>query len=57
MQEPRELKDLIDTTKLIQNVLTEADGHRQNSRHYQEKGFKGYTLTPHHKGNSSRLFE
>ena len=57
VQEPQEFKDLIDTTKLIQKFLPKQTGHRQNSRHYQEKGFKGYTLNPHHKGNSSRLSE
>ena len=57
VQEPQELKDLIDTTKLIQKFLLKQMRYRQNSRHYQKKGFKGYTLTPHHKGNSSRLSE
>ena len=57
IQEPQELKDLIDTTKLIQKFLPKQTDIDQDSRHYQEKGSKGYTFTPHHKRNSSRLSE
>ena len=57
IQEPQELKDLIDTTKLIQKFLPKQTGHRQNSGYHQEKGFKRYTFTPHHQRNSSRLSE
>ena len=52
-QEPQELKDLIDTTKLIQKFLPKQMDIDKN----QEKGSKGYTFTPHHKRNSSRLSE
>ena len=55
VQEPQELKDLIDTTKLIQKFLlkqTDIDKILDIV-----KGFKGYTLTPYHQGNSSRLSE
>ena len=58
VQEPHELKDLIDTTKVIQKFLLGTNGHCQDSRHYKEKGFKGYAyLTTHHQRNSSRLSE
>ena len=59
IQEPQELKDQIDTTKLIQKfLLKQMDIDKiLDSRHYKEKGFKGYTLTPHHRRNSSRLSE
>ena len=38
VQEPQELKDLIDTIKLIQKYLPK-QRHRQNSRHYKKKSF------------------
>ena len=37
--------------------IKRTDGHRQNSGYHQDKGFKGYTFTPHHQRDSSRLSE
>ena len=48
VQEPQELKDLIDTTKLIQKYLLKTDGHRQNFRHHKKKSFEGNTFAPHY---------
>ena len=39
VQEPQELKDLIDTTKTNPKVLAKTDRHRQNSRHHKKKSF------------------
>ena len=55
MQGPYELKDLIDTTKLVQKFLPKQMDIEKNIRHYQEKGSKGYTFTPHHQRDPSRL--
>ena len=48
VQKPQELKDLIDTTKLIQKFLLKTDGHRQNSRHHKKKSFEGNTFAPYY---------
>ena len=55
VQEPYELIDLIDTTKLIQKFLPKQMDSDKNSRYYKKKGSKAYTFTPHYQGNSSRL--
>ena len=55
VQEPQELKDLIDTTKLIQKFLPKPDRHLQNIRYHKEKGFGEYAFAPYHQGNSSGL--
>ena len=47
VQEPQELKDLIDTTKLIQKVFNKTDGHRQDSRHYKKKSFERNAFAPY----------
>ena len=52
VQEPYEMKDLIDTTKLVQKVLPK---QMDNIRHHKKKGSKGYTFTPHHQRNPSRI--
>ena len=57
IQEPQELKDLIDTTELIQKFLPKQMDIDKIVDITKRKVFKGYTLTPHHKGNSSRLSE
>ena len=52
-REPSELKDLIDTTKLVQEFLpkqTDID-----IRGYKEKSIKRYTFTHHNQRNPSRL--
>ena len=48
IQEPQELKDLIDTTKLIQKILTKTDRHWQDIRYYKKKSFEGNTFAPHY---------
>ena len=57
MQEPQELKDLIDTTKLIQKFLLKQTDIDKILDIIKRKVLKGYTLTPHHQRNSSRLSE
>ena len=57
VQEPQELTDLIDTTKLIQKYLPKQNGHRQDSRHYKEKGFERNTFATYSQGNPNRLFD
>ena len=54
VQEPYELKDLIDTTKLLQTFLpmqTDID----RILDIIKKGSKGYTPTPHHQRDPNRL--
>ena len=55
VQEPQELKDLIDTTKLIQKVFAKTNGHRQDFRHYKKKSFERYTLATYNQRNSSGI--
>ena len=55
VQEPYKLKDLIDTTKLVQNFLPKQTDIDKILRHYKGKGSKGYTFTPHHQRDPSRL--
>ena len=57
VQEPQELKDLIYTTKLIQKYLPKQTDIDKILDIIKKKGFKEYTLTPHYKGNTSRLFK
>ena len=57
IQEPQELKDLIDTTKLIQTFLPKQMDIDKILDIIKRKVFKGYTLTPYHQRNSSRLSE
>ena len=54
-KEPSELKDLIDTTQLVQGFLPKQNRYRQDLRHYKEKSTKSYTFTHHNQRNSSRL--
>ena len=54
VQEPYELTDLIDTTKLIQKFLPKQTDIDKYCRYFKKKGFKRYTFTPHHQRNSSR---
>ena len=56
IQEPQELKDLVDTTKLIQNYLPKQIDYRQNSRYYKKKSFEGNTLAPYSQRDPSRIF-
>ena len=48
VQEPQELKDLIDTTKLIQKFLLKQMDIENNSRHHKKKSFEGNTFAPHY---------
>ena len=57
IQEPQELKDLIDTTKPIQKFLPKQTDIDKILDIIKRKSFKGYTLTPHHQRNSSGLSE
>ena len=57
VQEPQELTDLIDTSKLIQKVFAKTNGHRQNFRHYKEKSFERNTSAAYSQGNPSRLLD
>ena len=57
VQEPQEVKDLIDTTKLIQMFLLKQMDIDKILDIIKSKGFKGYTLIPHHQRDSSRLPE
>ena len=57
IQEPQELKDLIDTTKLIQKYLPKQTDIDKILDIIKKKVLKGYTFTPHHQRNSSRLSE
>ena len=57
IQEPQELKDLIDTTKLIQKFLPKQMDIDKILDIIKRKVLKGTHLSPHHKGNSSRLSE
>ena len=52
MQEPQELTDLIDTTKLIQKYFPK---HRQDSRHYKKKSFERNALAPYSQRDPSRI--
>ena len=47
IQEPQELKDLIDTTKLIQKFLPKQTRHWQDIRYHKKKSFEGNTFTPY----------
>ena len=55
IQEPYGLTDLVDTTKLIQKFLPKEMDIDKILDIIKSKGFKGYTFTPHHQRNSSRL--
>ena len=54
VQEPQELKDLIDTTKLIQKFFMKQTDISKILDIIKRKVLKG-TPTPHHQRNSSRL--
>ena len=53
-KEPSELKDLIDTTKLVK-ISTKTNRYRQDLRHHKEISTKRYTFTHYYQRNSSRL--
>ena len=55
VQEPYELTDLIDTTKLIQKFLPKQRDIDKILDIIKKKGSKGYTFTLHHQRNTSRL--
>ena len=55
IQEPQELKDLIDTTKTNPKILAKTNRHRQNSRHYKKKSFERNTLAPYSQRDPSRI--
>ena len=55
VQEPQELKDLIDTTKLIQKFLPKQVDIDKILDIIKKKSFKGYSLTPCHQRNTNRL--
>ena len=55
IQEPQALKDLIDTTKLIQKFLPKQMDIDKILDIIKKKSFKGYTLAPYHQRNPSRL--
>ena len=55
IQEPYELTDLIDTTKLIQKFLPKQMDIDKILDITKRKVLKGYTFTPHHQRNSSRF--
>ena len=57
VQQPQELKDLIDTTKLIQKFLPKQTDNNKILDIIKRKVLKGTHLTPHHQRNSSRLSE
>ena len=52
VHEPYKLKDLIDTTKLVQKFLPK---QMDIVRHLKEKGSKRYTSTPHHQRDPNRI--
>ena len=55
VQEPHELKDLTDTTKLIQKFLPKQMDIDKILDIIKRKILKRYTFTPNHQRNSSRL--
>ena len=55
VQEPQELKDLIDTTQLIQKFLPKQTDIDKVLDIIKRKSFKGYAFAPYHQRNSSRL--
>ena len=57
VQEPEELKDLIDTTKLIQKFLTKQTDIDKILNIIKKKSFEGNTFTPHDQRDTSRLFK
>ena len=57
VQEPQELTDLIDTTKLIKKYLPKQNGHRQDSRHYKKKSFERNAFAPYSQRDPSRLLD
>ena len=46
VQEPQELKDLIDTTKLIQNILPKQTDIDKNIRHHKREKFYRVCICP-----------
>ena len=54
IQEPTELKDLVDTTKLVQRFLPKQMDIDKNLE-IIKKGPKRYTFTSHHQRNPSYL--
>ena len=57
VQEPQELKDLIDTTEVIQKFLPKQTDIDKILRDNKKESFGRDTLTPHEQRNTSRLFE
>ena len=57
IQDPKELKDLIDTTKLIQKYLPKQMDIDKILDIIKKKVLQGTHFTPHHQRNSSRLSE
>ena len=46
---------MIDSTKIVQKFLPKQMDIEQNPRYHKEKGSKGYTFTPYHQRDPSRL--
>ena len=57
VQEPYELTDLIDTTKLIKKFSPKQMDIDKILDIIKRKVFKGYTFTPHHQRNSSQVIQ
>ena len=55
IQEPTELKDLIETTKLIQKFLPKQTDIDKTLDIIKRKVLKGTCLAPYHQGNPNRL--
>ena len=57
MQDPQELTDLIDTTKLIQKYLPKQTDIDKILDIIKRKVLKGNTFATYSQGNPSRLFD
>ena len=45
LEQPQELSDLVDSTKIIHKYLPKQVENRQDLEHYQEKGLERHTFT------------
>ena len=55
LEQPQELSDLVDSTKIIHKYLT--SGYRQEFEYYKKKGLERHTFITYYQRDTNRLHE